>query len=305
MAACGGAAAPTAVPTITPTPRSTPLPMSATAIPLGNEERPLRLAIVADEEAVSEAIATAETALLEQARLAVEFVPVETQADAIAALCASPGGTVTAAWLNGLGYAAAQALGCGDAALVAEHRTLSGLSATETINLVVAASSDSEAVSDLIGGSFCRISATDSDTWLIPSILLQANGVDPLNDLDSVEDYDDIASLLAAVASGDCDAAAIPQSALDEDESAASNLTTLASVDVVRAVLVYPQEVNLTTRDRMNQALTTIAIGVDSAEALQTLIGSGSLRPAEASDFESLDELLSQAGIDLEQFGTP
>jgi len=305
LTACGGTAAPTAVPTITPTPRSTPLPVSATAVPLGSEERPLRIAVVTDEAETSEAIATVEAALLESTNFAVEFVPVETQADAVSALCASPGGTVTAVWLDGLGYAAADALGCGDAALVTEQRTLAGLSATETIGIIVSAASKLESVSDLSGNTFCRTSATDTDTWLIPSIILKANGVDPLDDLDQVEDYDDIQSLLEAVTSGACDGAGVPASALDDAESAAEDVTTLASVDVVRAVLVYPQEVNLTTRDRLNQALMAVVAGEDSAAALQVLIGQASLRPAAASDFESLDDLLSDAGIDLEQFGTP
>ncbi|MBE0690583.1 MAG: hypothetical protein IH587_10735, partial [Anaerolineae bacterium] len=80
MAACSGAAAPTAVPTLMPTPRSTPLPVSATAAPLGSDDRPLQIAIIADETAAGDAITTVEAALRERANFAVEFVAVDTQA---------------------------------------------------------------------------------------------------------------------------------------------------------------------------------------------------------------------------------
>ncbi len=305
LSACSGTAAPTAIPTVTPTPRSTPLPLSATAAPVGSEERPLQIAIVASETTESDALASVEAALLERGGMAVQFTVVDSQAEALSALCASPGGDVVAAWLDGLGYAAAQAHACGDAGLVAERDTDDGLSAMDTINIIVGASSDIEAVSDLSGQTFCRISATDLHTWLLPSIILQANGVNPISDLDAVEDYEDIESLLDAVGSGRCAGAGIDATALANAGDATDEVTVIDSVNVVHAVLVYPQEVSLTTRANLNDALLAIAADETSAESLRMLIGQDNLRAAAATDFNAFDSLLGRANIDLEQLGSP
>ncbi|MCA9902238.1 MAG: PhnD/SsuA/transferrin family substrate-binding protein [Anaerolineae bacterium] len=295
---------PTAIPTVAPTPRSTALPQSEVAA-VGSEERPLQIAIVANETTDSEAIAAVEAAVLERGGLAVEFTPLASQAEALSALCASPSGEVVAAWLDGLGYAAAQAHACGDAGLVVESDADDGLSAMETINIIVGVSSDIESVSDLSGQTFCRISATDAHTWLLPSIILQANGVNPINDLGDVEDYDDIESLVNAVASGRCDGAGIDATALADAGDAADEVTVIDSVAVVRSVLIYPQEVNLTTRARLNDALLATATDEASAESLRLLIDQDNLRAAAANDFTALDSLLRRANIDLEQLGSP
>src|SRR5664279_4048363 len=129
-------APPTTQPTITPTPRSTPLPPVPTAIPLGSADNPLHMKIVAldstptttnatseassvtgTQEVSASSVGDLEKALHDETQMTIAVEVVASDAEALAALCASPKGTVSVAWLSGLAYAAAYAQGCGSALL--------------------------------------------------------------------------------------------------------------------------------------------------------------------------------------------
>src|SRR5450432_3368561 len=108
-------APPTVKPSITPTPRSTALPPIPTLVPLGTSSNPLHIVFVVSQDAASQATpasdATAEPsatstasdlekALLGSTQITVKVDVVNSDADALSALCASPKGPVSAAWMG-------------------------------------------------------------------------------------------------------------------------------------------------------------------------------------------------------------
>lgn len=62
--------------------------------------------------------AQASDAIFEVTRLYVEVIPVEIPGEGLSGVCDTGGGVVTIPWLDGVTYAASQALSCGDAGLL-------------------------------------------------------------------------------------------------------------------------------------------------------------------------------------------
>ena len=186
-------------------------------------------------------------------------------------------------------------------------------------------------VADLAGGRFCRLRYDDAQSWLIPALMLKAAGVDPLTGLGSVTDYASLDDLIRAVYLGACDAAGLPPDALDGqdletlaldkfqptvDPFDPADAAALAAAEVVfppldqvvvplqtspevpTAVMIYPAIVQHDARIRVEDALMAALGSPEGADALETLLGARSLRPAERSDFNALRTLMTRAGLD-------
>lgn len=303
-----GGAQPTARPTLTPTPRSTPLPPVPTTIPLGSEDNPLHLQIVAPSSSsrlVSSAVDDLQVALLEDTELNVVVDLVDTDAEALAALCDSTAGTITAAWLNGLAYAAAYDQDCGTAALQVERGERSSASTSDQSLIIVRSNLGVEGIGDLVDHTFCRLGYSDFYSWLVPSMMLKAGGISSAAQFDEVKDYDDPAAMIDDVASGDCDAAGI--SAQDYENyvgvTTRSRIRTLdQSVEIPYLVLVLPPQLPLAQQDDLTNALVSIANG-SRAGVLAPLLDQDQLFVVTDDELSSLRGFISRAGIDLAQAG--
>ncbi len=69
-------------------------------------------------------------------------------------------------------------------------------------------SSGIKTLTDLKGKTFCSAGATSTSGWIIPSINLKANGIDPDKDLKGVTHVTGHPAVVIAVYKGDCDAGA-------------------------------------------------------------------------------------------------
>jgi ABC-type phosphate/phosphonate transport system substrate-binding protein len=295
---------PRAAPTLSPTPRSTPLPPLPTSAPAGSEDNPIQMVFVNGQAELEAPVQTLTDAIAEASGFAITLTPVTRQAEALAALCNTVSGVPTIAWLDGITALAADARRCGDLRLALERQTEDSGSTTETIQLITNA--EINTVAQLSGRIFCRLNASSAETWLYPSLLLQANNVNVVSGLDKIADYDDIPALLAALADGDCDGAGVPAAelvALDEDVASKINVLDV-ELQAAYGILVYPQVVPLGVRDALDEALLALAADEANDELLQTLFNANSIRPADAIDFASLRETLGRAGLDLAQIGS-
>ncbi len=302
---------PTAAPTMTVTPRSTPLPAIATVVPAGAEDNPLQMVIRPDGSmsAARSAIADFEAAILEQSGLVVRVELVERYAEALAALCDSSGGQVSVAWLNGASYVAAKAENCGTPILQVERGTRRDAKTGEAASIIVNADANISTISALRGKSFCRIAYDDFYTWLAPSLILKANGLNPLSDVGAVTDYEDIPALVAAVADGDCDVAGIAANALDEyadvigDVSETVEILTTTDTAFPFAVLMIPPDVQLGTRISLNNVLVSLAEDSTTAVKMRALLGQNAIIPVTADDFTDLTDFVESTQLDFSQLG--
>lgn len=278
-------------------------------VPLGSEDNPLHLQIVAPSSSsrlVSSAVDDLQQALLEDTELVVEVDLVETDAEALAALCDSSAGTISAAWVSGLAYAAAYDQGCGTAALQVQRGSRSSGSTGDEALIIVRSNLDIAGVGDLVDHSFCRMGYSDFYSWLIPSMMLKAGGISSAAQFSEVRDYDDASAMIEDVASGDCDAAGIAASMYESFVSvtARSRIHTLQqSVEIPYLLLVVPPQLPLAQRDALANALVSIANG-SRAGSLSPLLDQDRLFVVTDDELSSLRSFISRAGIDLAQAGT-
>jgi ABC-type phosphate/phosphonate transport system substrate-binding protein len=299
-------APPTARPTLTPTPRSTALPPVPTIVPVGSEGNPVHILVVSAsgaEEGYGVAITTLEKALLDATQVNVKFDVVQTDAEALNALCASPDGTVSSAWLGGLAYAAAYAQDCGSAALVVERGQGTAASTGDEARVVAHSSLDANGLSNLAGHSFCRLGYTDLYSWIVPAMMLKASGVNPA-DLREIRDYTDANALLNDVAAGTCDAAGIANSAFEELNGARPTIRTLQqSASIPYEVFVVPPLLPQPQAQALVSALVSLGNGT-RGETLNLLLNQDRLNEVGDDDFAPLRSLIQRAGIDLAQAGS-
>jgi ABC-type phosphate/phosphonate transport system substrate-binding protein len=285
--------------TATATLRSTPLPQVATVVPPGTEENPIQMVLHPGGVVTAAQTSAFETALREQSNLAVNVVVVERHAEALAALCASSPTSITVAWLDGITLQAAIAQNCGEPVMVVERDGSSGnpgqIIASEAIS----------SVPSLGGRSFCRLGVNDYYSWLVPSLLMQTNGVDPVNGLQTVTDFDSRNELIQAVIDGDCDATGISETDFDDLRAVQRDqLTVLDSTPPLPfAVLMYPLSLPLGERIRLENALTTLELDADGSAAMRPLLGQDGLAAVDDGDFDSLADFLRDTGLDFAQLG--
>ncbi|MBK8028873.1 MAG: PhnD/SsuA/transferrin family substrate-binding protein [Chloroflexi bacterium] len=300
LASCRrGDAGPVSQPTLTPTPRSTSLPPVATPIPVGAEGNAVRMVFAVgaitstEEDEVQTAIDGLQAALLEETSLIVEVTRAATDAEAITALCDSVAGTVTVAWLNGVAYTAAAAQNCGTAALQVAREG----STTERALLVRNTRSGISSVSDMADKNFCRVSASDFYTWLLPSIMLATSGFSTAS-FASITDYDDVPELIAALEDGDCDAAGVSQSAYTTAGSRVDDLP--GGMEIPIGVLTYPESFPLGQAQALTDALIAIANGTRGT-LLAPLLGQDALVEVETDTLAAVRTAITRAGVDLSE----
>ena len=289
---------PTEIPTATYTPRSTPLPTVATPPSPGTTENPIQLLFVRPA-AVSRGVITnaandLETILSETTSLSVEIEIAETGADAVAALCDSPGGVPAAAWVDGVTYAAART--CAERSLAVVREDGAGAD----VSIIVPQSSEAETIRDLTGAIFCRVSVDDLYTWIVPALILQANSVSPTS-LSAINDYEDLGDLVSAVAAGDCDAAGINVAEL-ESVGGSSRIRELGSPErVPYSILMISPSIPLGTRTALNDALIGMAADAVEAELLDPLLDQVRIAVIGEQELESWDAFLRRTRLDFSE----
>jgi ABC-type phosphate/phosphonate transport system substrate-binding protein len=302
-----GGGEPTARPSSTPTPRSTPLPPVPTAMPVGETDNPLLMKfVVENSRAVASAIDELEQALLEETGLTVTVERVDSDAEALAALCDSPKGDVAVAWLSGLAYAAAYAQNCGTAQLQIQRGERANAITGDEARIIVTDDLEANTVGDLAETVFCRLGYDDLYSWLIPSLMLRSGGVTSTS-LEVINDYgEDVETMVADVAAGDCDAAGISASLFEEVSTSTTRSavrTLQESVTIPFAVLVYPGGLPLGARDALTNGLVAIGNGTRGT-MLEPLLDQDEITAVTDEDLSSLRNFLDRAGIDLAQAGT-
>jgi len=310
LAGCGGPASPvsTPLPTATATPRSTPLPPVPTAVPLASEDSPL--IVLMRPEGTRRSSASSAQALgdliQELTGLVVEIELVDSYGEISTRLC---GAEPVAGWLDGLTYGVAARQGGADPALQVERDDATGY----RVDLLMSAelAGDETTVEDigaLAGQTFCRLSSEDVATWLVPGLMLQAAGVDPLYGLEGVLDVADSNAIISAIYNDECQAGAVPNRYFPN--RASSELRALedlrdkvvaaqSSPELPYGILLYSQTVPLNVRIPLTDVFFQIAASSEHEETLAAILQQDSLERVDESDFVDLRAFLQSSGLDL------
>jgi ABC-type phosphate/phosphonate transport system substrate-binding protein len=209
LTGCGALASqqagPTPRPIATVTPMSTPLAYPATPQPVGSVENPLRWVMVpADAQAAEPLRATLSELLSEALGVVVEVELVTTMGDVIAQVCTPSLEQVTMGTVDALGYAIVNARGCANPAM----RFVSGTSVGDEILIVTRQAESLEAARSL-NLPFCRLSSTDLESWVLPTLLLRTLRQDE-SALGQTLDRRSYTESLRTIGGGGCWGAAVP-----------------------------------------------------------------------------------------------
>lgn len=277
------------LPTRVPLP--TPLPPLPTSPPPGSEENPLVLLFVTDDQSSIEQIAEAlAESLAEETDLIVHARFTDSYAEARRALCA---GEAHLAPLDAFGYLSVSQGGCGSLLNIAEtngERYTRG-------QMITVAGKEVYSVVGFKGYRFCRPSSASISGWIVPGLMMRANGLNPLTDLVSVVDTETDEGVIKALLAYHCDVGA---SALGAEQG-------LPNANRIKVIQELPPVPNTTLALSLRLDAATRALMIDTLrkhqDDLAELMGADTIFEADESDYADLRKLVEDAKLDLVSMG--
>ena len=271
---------------------------------LGTEENPIIWALVpsGETDTVLTGFQSVADIIFEQTGLVIEpFVATE-YAGVIEAMSADPPKAHMAS-LATFAYMLASERGAAEAELVALRRG----SASYNGQIFVRTDSGITSIAGLAGKTFCGVDPLSTSGWIIPSITLAANGVNPDTDLAGVVFAGSHDAAVSAVYNGECDAGSSfvdARANLTEDYPDIMEVITVidVSVDIPNDGVQYHPTISREIRDQINGVLLTIHETEAGAEAIDQAYEWTELALRDDSFYEPFRQILDAAGVDISQF---
>lgn len=276
LAACGGA----------PKLGTAENPIIMSFVPSGDTQD-----IIASGDTLAQMVSE-RTGLVVKANVGTDFSSVRE------AMCA---GQAQIGWLNTFNYVLANEQ-CGVDAALATSRFGSSTYAGQ---IIVRADSGISTIADLKGKVMCWVDPASTSGYIIPRIMLAAEGVNPDTDFSQTVEAGSHNNVVTQVYNGDCDAGATFSDARTgiekEFPDVLEKVVVLATTsdipnDSVSFIKDFPAEM----RTKIVAALLDISASPEGQEALNTLYNIESLVESSDSFYDVFRADLSRAGIDIE-----
>jgi len=269
---------------------------------LGTEENPIIWSFVPSqdtEEVLSGAqqvadLVTDRTGLVIRTNIATEYAGV------IEAMCNNEAHMGA---LNTFGYILGNERGCADVAIASVRYGTTFY----TGQIIVGANTGINSLEDLAGKTFCRPDPLSTSGWIIPSIVMQAAGINPATDLAQVVDAGGHDSVVTAVYNGDCDAGATFVDARGNVEDTLTDVKDLVLVldvsppipnDTISFATNFPPEL----REQIVNALLAIAADEAHLETLRSTYSWTGLEAVDDSFYDPFRQTLDAAQVDIQGF---
>ncbi len=204
-------------------------------------------------------------------------------------------------WLNTFNYVLAHEKYGVDVALV----TVRFGSTSYKGQIIVRADSGIKTLDDLKGKVMCWVDPNSTSGYIVPRIMLKANGIDPDKDFAKTIEAGSHNNVVTQVYNGDCDAGATyvdARSSVEKDipdvKEKVIAIATTADIpnDNVSFIKSFPQD----QRDKIVDALLEIAGSEEGKKALNELYSIEGLEKADDSFYDGFRAELSKAGINIE-----
>jgi phosphonate transport system substrate-binding protein len=262
-------------------------PIIMSFVPSGDTEE-----IIASGDEIAKMI-TDKTGLVIEANVGTDFAAVR---EAMGA------GKAHVGWLNTFNYVLANEKYGVDAALV----TVRFGSSTYTGEIVVRADSGITSLDDLKGKTFCWVDPNSTSGYIIPRIMLKANGIDPDTDFANQVEAGSHNNVVAAVYNGDCDAGACysdARSSIEEDYADVKDVVSIlaTTTEIPNDNVAFAKDVPQDIRDQITQALLDISASEEGQAALNSLYSIDGLEKTDDSFYDAFRADLSAAGMDIEE----
>ncbi|MDX1435779.1 MAG: phosphate/phosphite/phosphonate ABC transporter substrate-binding protein [Anaerolineales bacterium] len=269
----------------------------------GTEENPFTWVLVPSIDPITvqngaEAIAAF---IKEEKGIVIEPIVADSFLAAVDMLCA---GEADMGALNTFGYLVAHDLrGCAEVGLVSERFGTTFYQG----QIVIGADSEIASISDLKGQTFCRPDPTSTSGWIIPSLSMLAQGVEPESDLGAITESDGHDGVIRDVYAGTCQAGATFADARRNVEVEIPDvydrvLVLLETVPIPNDNISYATAVLPSDRERLNEAflsLTGSELGLSLLMIPQNWEG---LMVQEDRFYDGFRRLLREAEINIEEF---
>jgi phosphonate transport system substrate-binding protein len=205
-------------------------------------------------------------------------------------------------WLNTFNYVLAHEKFGVDAALVTQRYGAT----TYKGQIIVRADSGISTLDDLKGKVMCWVDPNSTSGYIIPRIMLAANGVDPDTDFSKTVEAGSHNNVVIQVYNGDCDAGATfvdARSAVEADfPDVMQQVSILATTaDIPNDNVSFTKDFSADMRDQIVTALLDIAGTEEGKAALGTLYSIEGLQKADDSFYDVFRADLSKAGINIEE----
>ena len=272
---------------------------------IGTEENPIVWVLVPsqDTEAVlsgADDIAAAieeETGLIVTPQVTTDFTA------AVEAMCSEEAHIGA---LNTFNYVVAKERGCAEVALASERFGTTFYQG----QVITRADTGIESVADLAGKTFCRPDPTSTSGWIIPSITMQAEGLDPEADLAEIIDAGGHDAVVIAVYNGDCEAGATfvdARTNVEEDfPDVMDQIVVIAeSVPIPNDTISFQPSVSAEVRDQIVAVFLGLTETEEGLEILNTVYSWSGMQETEDSFYDGFRQQLEAAGIDIEELASP
>lgn len=268
---------------------------------LGTEENPIVMSfvpsgdtqdIITSGDQLAEMI-TERTGLVVEANVGTDFAAVR---EAMGA------GQAHIGWLNTFNYVLANEVYGVDAALVTQRFGATYYNGQINVNV----NSGIETIQDLEGTVMCWVDPNSTSGYIIPRIMLRAEGINPDEDFANTVEAGSHDNVIIQVYNGECDAGATFVDARTNVEEEFPDVTEVVEVlattsdipnDNVSFIADFPED----KREEIVNALLDIAASEEGQEALNTLYSIEGLQEADDSFYDAFRADLSRAGIDIEE----
>ena len=269
---------------------------------LGTEQNPITWAVVpsGETERVVTGFTDVANLIKQETGLYINPLVATEYAGVIEAMCSDPPKAQMGS-LATFAYILASQKGCAEAELVSVRFG----SAFYNGQIFTRADSGINSIADLKGKTFCRPDPLSTSGWIIPSITLKANGVDPDTDLAQVVDAGSHDASVAGVYNGDCDAGS---SFVDARTSIEADYPDV--MDVIKVIEVsanipndgvqYAPSMPRDLRDKINAALLKIAETDEGKAALDTAYQWGGLQQVDDTFYDPFRQVLDAAGVNVQ-----
>ncbi len=268
-------------------------------VTLGTEDDPIVWVLVPsqDTEAVLTGAEEIAQAIEDATGLIVEPLVTTDYTGAVEAMCS---GEAHMGALNTFNYVVASQRGCAEVA-VASARFGSTFYGGQVITLV---DSGITSVADLAGKTFCRPDPTSTSGWIIPSIAMQAEGLDPEADLAEIIDAGGHDAAVIGVLNGDCEAAATFVDArgnVEEDFPDVMERTVVIaeSPPIPNDNISFAPGVPADLRDQLIDVFIDLTTTEEGLEILNTVYSWSGMEVVEDSFYDGFRQQLEAAGVDI------
>ena len=265
----------------------------------GTEENPIVWVLVPSSEAegVLAGFGTFTDMVFDETGLVIEPFVATSNAAAIEALCS---GQADMGALNTFSTVLASERDCVDVELVAVRYG----SPFYNGQMLAAADSGVVTIADFAGKTFCRDDDLSTSSWIIPSLEMLANGVDPDTDLAGIKDAGGHDLVIIGIIEGDCEVGAsyvdARGSVEDKYPDVMDQVNVIAiSADIPNDGIQYQKDFPQELRDQLNPAFIKVAGTEAGGAALKDAYSWNGLEEHDYEFYAPFLQVLEASGFDI------